>query len=92
LSRRAFTLIETMLAVLLLALVASAAALTFSKPVAQARGQDAVELLRHFDATTRAAASAAGRTVRITFDLSSGVITRGDGEFSHEHAGRLPNR
>ena len=74
--RRAFTLIETMLAALLLALLAGAAALTFSKPVARARGEDGVEMLRHFDATARAAATSAGRTMRITFDMTDNRITR----------------
>jgi prepilin-type N-terminal cleavage/methylation domain-containing protein len=74
--RRAFTLIETMLAVLLLALLAGAAALTFSKPVAKARGEDAVEMLRHFDSTTRTAATSAGRTMRITFDMADNRIIR----------------
>ena len=75
---RAFTLIETMLAVLLLALLASAAAMTFSKPIAHARGEELIDLLRHFDATTRAAAVSKSRTMRITFDLSGGAVARSD--------------
>ena len=75
---RGFTLVETMLALLLLALLASAAALTFSKPIAQARGDEAVDLLGHFDATTRTAAMSSGRTMRLTLDLSSGQLARRD--------------
>ena len=46
-----FTLVEIMLAVLLVSLLASAAALSFQKPIRAARAQDAVELVRSFDAS-----------------------------------------
>jgi prepilin-type N-terminal cleavage/methylation domain-containing protein len=90
---RAFTLVETMLAVLLLALLASAAAMTFSRPIAQARGEEALDLLRHFDATTRAAAVAGSRTMRITFDLSNGTLSRRDPRAAADdvrYAAKLP--
>jgi len=76
---RGFTLIETMLAVLLLAMLTSAAALTFSKPIAIARAGDAIEQLRSFDSTARRAAVAGGQTVRILFQVSTGNIQRRDG-------------
>src|SRR5215471_6908216 len=49
----AFTLIEIMLAVLIVGLLASAAALSFRQPIRAARAQDAVELIRSFDAGAR---------------------------------------
>src|SRR4051812_26887258 len=73
---RAFTLIETMLAVLLLAIVASAAALTFSQPIAQARADEAFEQLRTFDANARIVARSSGRVLQIIFDLSANRLDR----------------
>lgn len=76
---RAFTLIETMLVVLLLAIVASAAALTFSQPIAQARADDAFDQLRSFDANARIAAKSSGKVVRVVFDLSDNRLDRREG-------------
>jgi prepilin-type N-terminal cleavage/methylation domain-containing protein len=75
---RAFTLIELMLAVLLLALLASAAALSFSQPIRAARLHDAIEQLRAFDATARQAAVSSGHSVRLAFDLGAGTLARRD--------------
>ena len=68
-----------MVAVLLLALLASAAALSFSQPIRAARSQDAIDQLRTFDATVRQAAVAAGRATRMVLDLRTGTIARSDG-------------
>ena len=67
-----------MLAVLLLALLTSAAALSFSQPIRAARAQDAIEQLRGFDATARQAAVSSGHTVRLAFDLRAGTLARRD--------------
>jgi prepilin-type N-terminal cleavage/methylation domain-containing protein len=75
---RGFTLIETMLAVLLLALLASAAALSFSRPIAAARLDDAVELVHVFDANTRIAARN-GHGSRLTLNLATNTLERRDG-------------
>jgi prepilin-type N-terminal cleavage/methylation domain-containing protein len=79
LSSPAFTLIELMLAVLLLALLTSAAALSFSAPLRAARAQDAIAQLREFDQSARRAAIASGRAVRMVFDLSDASLLRRDG-------------
>ena len=75
-NRRAFTLIETMLAVLLLAVLASGVAIGFSKPLQAARAQDAIDILKAFDAAARQAAINFDQPVRITLDLADGTLTR----------------
>ncbi len=74
-----FTLIETMLAVLLLALLASSVVLSFSKPLQDARGRDTVDLFVNFDAAARQSAAASGWPVRIQFDLTQNVVQRLEG-------------
>jgi prepilin-type N-terminal cleavage/methylation domain-containing protein len=78
LSHRGFTLIELMLAVLLLAILASAAVLSFSEPIRNARFQDAIQEIRAFDSTARQAAVSSGQITRLVFDLSAGTIERRD--------------
>jgi prepilin-type N-terminal cleavage/methylation domain-containing protein len=78
-SRSAFTLVELMMAVLLLALLTSAAALSFSGALDRSRAQDAVSELQSFDATSRDAARHAGQEARMAFDLSAGTIARREG-------------
>ena len=68
-----------MLAVLLMALLASALSLSFSKPLQAAHAQDTVELIRNFDSSARQAATNSGRSVRLVFDLSSNTLLQKDG-------------
>ena len=75
-TRAAFTLIEVMLAVALLALLTTAAALTFAEPLRRARASEAVDQLRSFDADARHYARRFGRPVRMEFDLSAGTLSR----------------
>jgi type II secretory pathway pseudopilin PulG len=82
--RSAFTLIETMLAVLLMALLASAVAMSFSAPLKSARTADAIELIRSFDAMGRQAANASGKNVRLVFDLSNDTLVQRDGIDLHD--------
>lgn len=85
--RSAFTLIEIMMAVLLMALLASAAALSFSEPLRSARAKDAIEMVRFFDEASRQSARRFGRPVRTSFDLASEKISRYIGEqMSYETA------
>jgi prepilin-type N-terminal cleavage/methylation domain-containing protein len=77
--RSGFTLVELMMAVLLLALLTSAVALSFSGPIQRARGQDAIEQIRSFDAAARDAARREGREVRMALDLSAGTLARREG-------------
>ena len=62
-SSPAFTLIELMLAVVLLALLTGAAALSFVKPVHAARSRQAIELVKRADATAREEAQRSGDPV-----------------------------
>ena len=70
---------ELMIAVLLLALLTSAAMLSFSGPIRLARAHEAVEQVRSFDASARDAARRSGHGVRIVFDLAAGTIGRREG-------------
>jgi prepilin-type N-terminal cleavage/methylation domain-containing protein len=75
---RAFTLIELMLAVVLLALLTGAAALSFVKPVHAARTREAIELVKRADAMAREEAQRSGHPVRLQFDVSNSTIRRED--------------
>jgi prepilin-type N-terminal cleavage/methylation domain-containing protein len=77
--RPAFTLIETMVAVTLLALLAAATALTFARPLHRARTLEAVEQIRYLDASTRDLARRSGRPARIVFDLDDNAVSREEG-------------
>ena len=61
--RRAFTLIEMMLVVLLIGALAGAAAMSFVRPL-----RAAIEQIRAFDATARQVARRSGREVEIVID------------------------
>jgi len=78
-ARGGFTLIETMLAVLIMALLASAAALSLSGPVRRARAREAVDVVMAADRSARQEAHDSGRVVRLAFDPSTGAISRVEG-------------
>jgi prepilin-type N-terminal cleavage/methylation domain-containing protein len=75
---RAFTLIELMLAVAIVALLTGMAALSFVKPVHAARNREAIELVKRADAMAREEAQRSGRPVRLQFDVSHSTIRRGN--------------
>ncbi len=79
-SRRGFTLIEVMLAVLLLALLTAGVTLKSSGLLSAGRAEDAVNLVRSFDAAARQWAVASGRPARMSFDLAAGTLSRLDGK------------
>ncbi len=74
--RRGFTLVETMLAVLLMALLASGVAVAFSRSLRSARAADAADGVAAADAAARRAAVASGRPVRLEFDLARDTVER----------------
>jgi prepilin-type N-terminal cleavage/methylation domain-containing protein len=78
-SCRAFTLIEVMMAVLLMALLATAAAVSFSGPLRTSRAADAQDQIRTFDAAARYMALHSNREVRLVFDLSGSTLSRREG-------------
>src|SRR4051794_15649276 len=76
LPRRAFTLIELMAAVVILALLTGAAALSFAKPIRDARAKQAIDLIQRSDATTREQARRFGHATSLTFDLREQTLQR----------------
>ena len=74
-----FTLVEVMVAILLMALLASAAALSFSGSLRTARSREALELLRSFDSAARDVARRSNRETRIVFDFSNDTLSRREG-------------
>jgi prepilin-type N-terminal cleavage/methylation domain-containing protein len=76
--RRAFTLIETLVAVAILGLLVSLAAWGFARPLGRARLDQVVEQIRYLDATTRQLARESGRPMRVAFDLDRGTLSRVD--------------
>jgi prepilin-type N-terminal cleavage/methylation domain-containing protein len=87
---RGFTLIEIMLAVLIVGLLASAAALSFRQPIRAARAQDAVELIRSFDAGAREVARRFAKPLVLTFDLREGRLERHENDDRATYSARLP--
>ena len=69
-------MIELMLAVVLLALLTGAAALSFVKPVHAARNRQAIDLVKRADAMAREEALRSGHPVRLQFDFGSNTIRR----------------
>jgi prepilin-type N-terminal cleavage/methylation domain-containing protein len=77
--RRALTLIEIMIAVLVLGLLTGLAAWSFSGPLRRAQLEEAVEQIRYLDATTRQLARESGRPVTIVLDIDAGAVSRREG-------------
>ena len=81
----AFTLIEMMLVVLVMGLLASAAALSFARPMRAARWRDAIEMVRAFDANSREQARRFGRGIGMGFDLAENrVVRREEGRVTYQ--------
>jgi prepilin-type N-terminal cleavage/methylation domain-containing protein len=77
--RRGFTLIEIMVAVVILGLLTGAVVLTFAAPVNRARMVEAVEELSYLDASTRQWARQSGRAAELRIGLDDGVLERREG-------------
>ncbi len=75
-SSSGFTLIELMIAVVLLALLTGMAALSFVRPIRAARAHQTIEMIRRCDAMARQEAERFGRPVLLDFDLSAQTLTR----------------
>ena len=74
-----FTLIEVMVAVVILGLLTGAVVLAFAGPVNRARMVQAVEEVTYLDASTREVARKSGRAAEVRIDLDEGVIERREG-------------
>jgi len=75
-----FSLIELMVVVLLLALLSSAAAVSLSTPIRNARAMDAQDIVRDADARARQEAVGNHQSVLIRFDTQSRAILRMDSD------------
>jgi prepilin-type N-terminal cleavage/methylation domain-containing protein len=74
--RRAFTLVETMVAVIILGLLAGAVTWSFRAPLRRARMAEAIEQVKYIDASSRAFARRFGRNVEVVYDVSEGTMER----------------
>jgi prepilin-type N-terminal cleavage/methylation domain-containing protein len=87
-NRQGFTLIELMAVVVIMALLTSAAAFSFSDALRAARFSEAQQLIRGLDASARLSARGSGAEVAIVFDLDEGKLSRRekgrDGPASYE--------
>jgi len=72
----AFTLLEVLAALIILSLLATAATLSFNKPLARARAFDAIEQIRQLDASARQFSRKNGRPALIIFDLTDQSLSR----------------
>jgi type II secretory pathway pseudopilin PulG len=79
-SRTAFTLIETILTVLLMALLASAVAFSLSQPIQGARLREALSQLQSCDALARQNARQSLRPVRLIINPTANTLERFEGE------------
>jgi prepilin-type N-terminal cleavage/methylation domain-containing protein len=77
---RAFTLIETILAILIMALLASAVAFSLTQPIQGARLREALSELQSCDSMARQNARQSTRPVRLAINPSARAIERFDGE------------
>jgi prepilin-type N-terminal cleavage/methylation domain-containing protein len=77
---RAFTLIEMLAAVALLAVLTAAVTVSLAGAARKARTEDVAEQFAAFERATRDAARRFERTPVLEFDLNRGTIRRTDGE------------
>jgi prepilin-type N-terminal cleavage/methylation domain-containing protein len=76
--RPAFTLVETLVAVVILGLLVGMAAWAFAGPLRRAQLDQAVEQIRFLDATTRQVARDTGKPFRISIDADRVALGRID--------------
>src|SRR3954453_11891082 len=74
--RGAFTLVETMVAVIIVGLLAGAVTWSFRAPLRRARMAEAIEQVKYLDASSRAFARRFGRNVDVVYDVSEGTLER----------------
>ena len=78
--RRAFTLIETVVVVSIMALLTSAVALSFNGPIQSTRARDAINQVQSLDSSARTYAKRFGKDVEIVFDVSQNRLLRREGK------------
>ena len=85
--RGGFTLIEVMVALLVVSLVAGAAVLSLASPKRRAELDDVVGGVVQFDLLTRQYALRHGRATQLVFDLDAGTIRRLSGPGGRQERG-----
>ena len=74
--RPAFTLLEMLIVVVVMALIATSASLGFKKPLQRAAQSDAIAELKHVDRAARQAAVQLDRPMQLRFDLEKQAVSR----------------
>jgi prepilin-type N-terminal cleavage/methylation domain-containing protein len=83
-TRRAFSLVEVMVVLLILAIVAGAVVLRFEGPVSQTRLRDVVDQVAAFDALSRARAQQQDLPVHVVVDAARGQMTWARGKATQD--------
>lgn len=76
----AFTLIEILAVIVVVAVIAGAVGLTFTYGVRAATDRDFLDRIVALDEVTRRAARQGGQPMRLAFDLEHGLVRQQDGE------------
>ncbi len=80
----AFTLIEMLVAVVLLGIISTAAALSFRSSIHSASATDATAQIKYLDSTSRQRAQRFNQPVQIIFDLTNSTLSRREGNKKSE--------
>ena len=75
----AFTLIESLIAVVLLGIISTAAALTFRSSLQSASTTDAIEQIKYLDSSARQRAKRFNQPVELIFDVTNSSLSRREG-------------
>ena len=75
----AFTLIESLIAVVLLGIISTAAAFAFRSSLQRASSTDAITQIKYLDSTSRQRAQRFNQPVDLIFDLTNSTLYRRDG-------------
>ncbi len=78
-NRCAFTLIESLVAIVLLGIISTAAALTFRSSLQSASASDAIAQIKYLDSSARQRAQRFNQPVEIIFDLTNSTLSRREG-------------
>lgn len=75
----AFTLIESLVAIVLLGIISTAAALTFRSSLQSASNTDAIDQIKYLDSSARQRAQRFNQPVELIFDLTNSSLSRREG-------------
>jgi prepilin-type N-terminal cleavage/methylation domain-containing protein len=75
----AFTLIESLIAIVLLGIISTAAALTFRSSLQSATTTDALGQIKYLDSSARQRAGRFNQPVELIFDLTNATLSRREG-------------